>query len=150
MTNRGNHGKEEDGREGQKACREEGCEIGQEAREEVILPVADPGVDKDTIHLVGAGSPLKFMSVKLPTGLEAGRFFRIASDSKLRIKETTLPEGIKPEDVTVTSEYGEEDEAMRTVREVNEDPHDVLRVTVRKTIPAYVESITVNFEMKPK
>jgi len=147
----GDHGSEKEGREIGKARSEEegGCKARQEAREEVVLPVACPGVDKDKAYLVGAGNiaiiTLPSELITLPSELKEGQEHHIKS-MEARVRKMALLDGFSHEDVVVASEYGDEDEAMRTVREVNEDPHDVLKVTIQKQIPAYVDQITISFE----
>lgn len=39
------------------------------------------------------------------------------------------------------------DESMRLVREVNEDPPEVLKVFVNKTMPATIDRLTVSFKV---
>jgi len=149
MDGGGDHGCKEEGREGQEARSEEArSEEGgfrQEA-EEVVLRLAEPGVDKDKVYLVGVGEPACVRVITLPAELKDGEILQMRS-GKLRLGEIRLPDGLKPEDVTLSSEYGDgADEDMRTVREVNEDPHDVLKVTVRKTVHVAIDRITVSFK----
>lgn len=137
MTGRGgDHDREEE-----VGCKAEGCreeegvgevvgaeEDREEDREEVVLPVVGcPGVDEGKVYLVG---------------VDAGK-----AASRIR---NSLPKDWQDADVTVTPGYSDEDEDedMRTVREVHEEAPDVLRVTVSKTLPVALERISISVEVE--
>lgn len=116
----GDHGNEEAGQEGCKACGQEDRE--EEDREEVVLPVvASPDVDPGKLFLVGVGAPQSTPKAHLPSGVLA-------------------------EEVEFSDEWEGEDEIMKTVREVNEDD-PTLKVTVRRTLEASINWIVISLKL---
>lgn len=143
-TNRGgDHGNEEAGQEGCKACgQEDRKEEDREVREEVVLPVvASPDVDPGKLFLVGVGAP----QVTLP--FSPGGYY-VAPKGKYRIGKVHLPPGVLEEDVEITDEWDGEDEVMKTVREVNEDDPPALKVTVRRRLEASLDRIVVSLNLE--
>lgn len=143
-TNRGgDHGNEEAGQEGCKACGQEAREEDrEEAREEVVLPVvASPDVDSGKLFLVGVGAP----QVSLP--FSPGGYY-VAPKGKYKIGKVHLPPGVLEEDVDVSDEWEGEDELMKTVREVNEDDPPALKVTVRRKLAASVDRVVISLDLE--
>lgn len=97
--------------------------------------MADPSVDKDKVFLVGAGKPV-------------GKPFVLFGPAMTKITKITLPPGVLTEDVTVTSRYSDEDEEMRMVREVNEDPPDELVVRVDRKLSVSLDRIVVDIKLE--
>lgn len=143
-TNRGgDHGNEEAGQEGCKACGQEDREDREEEdREEVVLPVvASPDVDPGKLFLVGVGAP----QISLP--FSPGMHY-VAPKGRYKIGKVHLPPGVLEEDVEITDEWDGEDEAMRTVREVNEDDPPALKVTVRRKLEASIDRIVISLDLE--
>jgi hypothetical protein len=141
----GDHGNEEAGQEGCEACGQEDREEDREEedREEVVLPVvASPDVEKGKFVLVGVGAP----QVSLPA--VPGVPYFIAPKGRYRVARVHLPDGVLEEDVEVVDDWGDEDEMMRLVREVNEDESSVLRVTVKRKLAASLERVVISVDLE--
>ncbi len=135
----GDHGSQEEGsgeegRDGQEAG-------GEEVREEVVLPViADPGVERGMAYLLNTGvTPVRTLSPEMT----------VKALVVERVKDLLQGQLAGDFKVDVEGVYGdEEDENMRVVHEVNEDPPTGLRATVTGTVPVVLDHIVLSIKME--